>query len=58
MVKIEAKGLTKVYGDTVALDDVQFTLDEPKIYGLLGRNAQSLSGCAEFYSRDSSGLGC
>ena len=38
MVKIEAKGLTKIFGDTVALDNVQFTLDEPKIYGLLGRN--------------------
>ena len=38
MTKIEVKDLTKTYGDTVALDNVRLTLDEKKIYGLLGRN--------------------
>lgn len=37
-MKIEVKGLTKRYGETEALSDVSFTLSEPKIYGLLGRN--------------------
>lgn len=37
-MKIEVKGLTKSYGDKQALDNVSFTLDGPKIYGLLGRN--------------------
>src|SRR5699024_4878204 len=32
------KNLTKKYGKTYALKDVSFTLDGPKIYGLLGRN--------------------
>jgi len=38
MNRIEIKGLTKNYGDTVALDNVSLSFDEPKIYGLLGRN--------------------
>jgi len=37
-MKIEVKGLTKNYGEKKALDDISFTLDGPKIYGLLGRN--------------------
>lgn len=37
-MKIEVKALTKSYGDKQALDNVSFTLDGPKIYGLLGRN--------------------
>ncbi|WP_068677661.1 ABC transporter ATP-binding protein [Oceanobacillus sp. Castelsardo] len=37
-MKIEVKHLTKKYRDKVALENVSFTLDEPKIYGLLGRN--------------------
>lgn len=37
-MKIEVKGLTKSYGDKQALDNISFTLDGPKIYGLLGRN--------------------
>ena len=35
---IEVKGLTKRYGDTVALDDVSFAIEKDTIYGLLGRN--------------------
>lgn len=39
-MKIEVKNLTKKYkGDgNFALNNMSFTLDEPKIYGLLGRN--------------------
>lgn len=37
-MKIEVKELTKRYDDKMALDSISFTLDEPKIYGLLGRN--------------------
>lgn len=37
-MKIEVKDLIKKYNDTTALDHVSFTLAEPKIYGLLGRN--------------------
>ncbi|GAA1857014.1 ABC transporter ATP-binding protein [Microbacterium koreense] len=35
---IEVKHLTKRYRDTLALDDVSFTVKENAIYGLLGRN--------------------
>lgn len=37
-MKIEVNHLSKIYKKTKALDDVSFTLSEPKIYGLLGRN--------------------
>ncbi|MCP2638413.1 ABC transporter ATP-binding protein [Microbacterium sp. HD4P20] len=35
---IEVKNLTKRYRDTVAVDDVTFTIEKDTIYGLLGRN--------------------
>lgn len=35
---IEIKNITKHYGDTKALDDITLSLEENKIYGLLGRN--------------------
>ncbi len=35
---VEVRNLTKVYGDVTALDQVSFTLEADKIYGLLGRN--------------------
>jgi len=35
---IEAKSLTKAYGDFTAVDQLSFSLEEGKIYGLLGRN--------------------
>ncbi|WP_347342216.1 ABC transporter ATP-binding protein [Virgibacillus halodenitrificans] len=38
MMKIEVSNLTKRYKDNIALKGVSFTLEEPKIYGLLGRN--------------------
>ncbi|MBC5636143.1 ABC transporter ATP-binding protein [Ornithinibacillus sp. BX22] len=37
-MKIEVKNLTKQYGNKRALDSISFMLNEPKIYGLLGRN--------------------
>jgi ABC-2 type transport system ATP-binding protein len=35
---IEVKNLTKRYHDTVAVDDVSFSIEKDTIYGLLGRN--------------------
>lgn len=35
---VAAKGLTKSYGSFKAVNDVSFTLEENRIYGLLGRN--------------------
>ncbi|SFS67769.1 ABC transporter ATP-binding protein [Paenibacillus sp. BC26] len=35
---IEAKHLTKVFGNYKAIDDISFEIEENKIYGLLGRN--------------------
>ncbi|GGA89190.1 ABC transporter ATP-binding protein [Ornithinibacillus halotolerans] len=37
-MKIEVKNLTKKYGAKTALNSISFTLEEPGIYGLLGRN--------------------
>ncbi|WP_249872774.1 ABC transporter ATP-binding protein [Oceanobacillus saliphilus] len=37
-MKIEVKNLSKKYAHNFALNNVSFSLDEPKIYGLLGRN--------------------
>lgn len=37
-MKIEVKNLSKSYKGKQALKDLTFTLGEPKIYGLLGRN--------------------
>jgi ABC-2 type transport system ATP-binding protein len=37
-MQIEVREVTKNYRGKLALDHVSFTLDEPKIYGLLGRN--------------------
>ncbi len=38
MSYIEIKNITKKFGTTAALDDISITLEENKIYGLLGRN--------------------
>jgi ABC-2 type transport system ATP-binding protein len=35
---VEVNGLTKRYRDTVAVDDISFTIEKDTIYGLLGRN--------------------
>lgn len=37
-MKINVKSLTKKYKCKPALDEISFSLLEPKIYGLLGRN--------------------
>ncbi|WP_186576768.1 ABC transporter ATP-binding protein [Aquibacillus kalidii] len=37
-MRVEAKDLTKVYKGKLALDHLSFLINEPKIYGLLGRN--------------------
>src|SRR3954452_13115183 len=35
---VTARGVTKKYSQSTALDDVSFTIREHAIYGLLGRN--------------------
>src|SRR5699024_9753083 len=49
-MKIEVKDVTKTYKDKHALDHVSFTLDEPKIYGLLGRNGAGKTTFMEILS--------
>src|ERR1041385_3380559 len=38
MATIEARGLRKVFGTTVALDDVDLRVDEGRILGIIGPN--------------------
>lgn len=49
-MKIEVKNLTKKYKDQYALDHISFTIDEPKIYGLLGRNGAGKTTFMEILS--------
>lgn len=49
-MKIEVKNVTKRYQQNYALDHVSFTLDEPKIYGLLGRNGAGKTTFMEILS--------
>ncbi len=35
---IEVRHLTKRYGDTLAVDDLNFTIEKGRIYGFLGPN--------------------
>lgn len=37
-MKLEVKGLTKTYLEKLVLNDINFTFEEGKIYGLIGRN--------------------
>ena len=37
-MKLTIKNLTKTYGEKVVLQDIDFTFEEGKIYGLIGRN--------------------
>ncbi|NLT96558.1 MAG: ABC transporter ATP-binding protein [Christensenellaceae bacterium] len=43
MSRIEVKNVTKKFGAVTALDDVSVTIEENKIYGLLGRNGAGKS---------------
>ena len=49
---LELKGLTRRYGDVVALDDLSFTVAEGQLFGFVGPNGagkttamRSCSGC-------------
>lgn len=37
-MQLEVVGLTKSFGDKLVLDDIDFTFENGKIYGLIGRN--------------------
>ncbi len=39
---IEAKQLTKYYGDFLAVDQISFTVDRGEIFGLLGPNEAAI----------------
>ncbi|PSQ93860.1 MAG: ABC transporter ATP-binding protein, partial [Bacteroidetes bacterium QH_2_63_10] len=43
MAAIELEGLTKHFGDVVALDDVNLTVEEGEIFGFLGPNGAGKS---------------
>lgn len=47
VVKLVVENLTKKYGNNLVLDDVSFTFESGKIYGLLGRNG---SGKTTFFN--------
>lgn len=47
---IEVKNVTKKYGGNFALDDVSFSFNESKIYGLLGRNGAGKTTFMEILS--------
>lgn len=49
-MKIEIKNLSKKYKQSFALNNVSFTLEEPKIYGLLGRNGAGKTTFMEILS--------
>lgn len=49
-MKIEASGISKKYRNHNALNNVSFVLDEPKIYGLLGRNGAGKTTFMEILS--------
>lgn len=46
-MKLVIENLTKEYGENLVLDDVSFTFESGKIYGLLGRNG---SGKTTFFN--------
>lgn len=37
-MQLEVVGLTKSFGERLVLDDIDFTFETGKIYGLIGRN--------------------
>lgn len=47
VVKLVVENLTKEYGNNLVLEDVSFTFESGKIYGLLGRNG---SGKTTFFN--------
>lgn len=42
-LSVQAEGITQRFGETLALDDLSFSLEAGKIYGLLGRNGSGKS---------------
>jgi len=49
-MNIEIRNLMKKYKDNTALNNITFTLSEPKIYGLLGRNGAGKTTFMEILS--------
>lgn len=51
-MKLEVKNLTKKYGEKVILNNVSFTFEEGKIYGLIGRNGAGKTTFFNCINRD------
>ncbi len=49
-MSIEAKGLTKVFGDQVAVDNLSFHVEKGGVVGLLGPNGAGKSTCMKMLS--------
>ena len=47
---IEVRHLTKRYGDTLAVDDLNFTIEKGRIYGFLGPNGAGKFIINEYYA--------
>lgn len=45
MTAIEVQGLTKTYGETVANDDLSFSVEDGEIFGFLGPNGAGKTTC-------------
>ncbi|MFD0852298.1 ATP-binding cassette domain-containing protein, partial [Actinomadura adrarensis] len=58
MAVVEIEGLRKRYGDTVAVGDVSFTVEQGEIFGILGRNGAgktTIVECVEGLRRPDAG---
>jgi ABC-2 type transport system ATP-binding protein len=58
MAVVEVEGLRKRYGDTVAVDDVSFAVEQGEIFGILGRNGAgktTIVECVEGLRRPDAG---
>ena len=51
-MQLTIKNLTKTYGEKVVLKDIDFTFEEGKIYGLLGRNGAGKTTLFNCLNRD------
>lgn len=47
---IEVSGVSKTYGDVIALDDISFTIDQGQIVGLLGSNGAGKTSIMDIVS--------
>ena len=51
MACIEARGLRKQFGSTIALDGIEMRVEEGRILGLIGPERRGQDHCAQCHSR-------